>query len=142
MLGETLFLSRPVSRFFLKPNSPPETTPSEQFLTSPLTPDPRIITIQSRLPIPSDYRLSCQDRVPSTLLVNRESRDVALKRYSLRFLTFENVYGPPVYFDLGRDIVCVKKCCNNWWTDFNDEFNKDLSLVKRLIIQNWAEKPL
>lgn len=99
-------------------------------------PDPRIMAIESVPPRTKDYLISCKDRIPSTLLVNRESREVALKRYSLRFLTFENVYGPPVYFDFGRDIVCVNKCSDGWWIDFNDEFNKDLSLVKRVIVRH------
>lgn len=99
-------------------------------------PDPRIMTIESVPPRTKDYLISCKDRIPSTLLVNRESREAALKRYSLCFLTFENVYGPPVYFDFGRDIVCVSKCGNDWWTDFNDEFNKGLSLVKRVIVRH------
>jgi hypothetical protein len=99
-------------------------------------PDPRIVTIERILTRPKDYRVSCQNRVPGTLLVNRESREVALKRYSLRFMTFENVYGPPVYFDFSRDVICLKRCDWAWWNDFNDEFNKDLSLVTRIMIEN------
>ena len=74
------------------------------------------------------------------MLVNRELCDVALKRYSLRFTSEK--YGPGVYFDLERDVACVKLCRKEWWTDFNDEFNKDLSLVKRVIIQHWIDRPL
>jgi hypothetical protein len=99
-------------------------------------PDPRIVTIEQSLTRAKDYRISCQNRVPGTLLVNRESREVALKRYSLRFTTFENVYGPPVYFDFNRDVICLKRCDRDWWNNFNDEFNEDLSLVTRIMIEN------
>jgi hypothetical protein len=51
-------------------------------------------------------------------------------------MTFENVYGPPVYFDFSRDVICLKRCDWAWWNDFNDEFNKDLSLVTRIMIEN------
>ena len=104
-------------------------------------PDPRVVTIECVPPRSKDYLVSCKDRIPSTLLVNRESRDVALKRYSLSFLTFEDVYGPPVYFDFGRDIVFLKRCNDDWWTDFNNDFNTDLSSVKRVIIQNGVGRP-
>lgn len=83
-----------------------------------------------------DYRISCQERIPSTLLINRESRKVALKRYSLRFATFENVYEPPTYFDFSRDIVYLENCYPTWWKDFNEDFNSDLGLVQRIITEN------
>jgi 2EXR family len=98
--------------------------------------DPRIMTIE-QIPLRAkDYRTFCQDRVPSILLANRESRSVALKRYRLAFAKFENVYGPPTYFDFNRDIVCLRNCGQDWWEDFNEEFNNDLGLVQRVMIEN------
>jgi hypothetical protein len=99
-------------------------------------PDPRVVTIEVVRKIPKDYRISCQDRVPSTLLVNRESREVCLPRYTVCFEIFENVHGSPVYFDFSRDIICLQKCVNAWWEDINEDFNKDLGLAKSVMIDS------
>ena len=85
---------------------------------------------------PRDYRISCEDRVPSTLLVNHESHEACRVRYTLSFATFGNVHGPPVYFDFSRDVISLSKCGNFWWTDFNEIFNRDLSSVKRVMVDD------
>jgi hypothetical protein len=97
-------------------------------------PDPRVVTIEKVRVNPADYRVSCQDRIPSTLLINHESHEACRHRYTLSFATFADVHGPPVYFDFSRDVVSLEKCGNFWWADFNQKFNRDLSLVRRVMV--------
>jgi hypothetical protein len=101
-------------------------------------PDPRVVTIEKvSAPMnPRDYRISCDDCVPSTLLVNHESHEACRARYTLSFATFGDVHGPPVYFDFSRDVISLSKCGNLWWTDFNEIFNRDLSSVRRVMIDD------
>lgn len=99
-------------------------------------PDPRVVTIERIRINPRDYRVSCEDRVPSTLLVNHESHEACRSRYTLSFATFGDVHGPPVYFDFSRDIISLEKCGSSWWADFNKAFNRDLSLVKRVMVDD------
>jgi hypothetical protein len=99
-------------------------------------PDPRVVTIERVRIYPRDYRIFCEDRVPSTLLVNHESHKACRSRYTLSFATFGDVHGPPVYFDFSRDVISLEKCGNGWWADFNKTFNRDLSLVKRVMFDN------
>ncbi len=99
-------------------------------------PDPRVVNIERIRTNPRDYRISCEDRVPSTLLINHESREACRARYTLSFATFGHVHGPPVYFDFSRDVISLSKCGNLWWTDFNEIFNRDLSSVKRVMVDD------
>jgi hypothetical protein len=99
-------------------------------------PDPRVVTIERVQINPRDYRVSCEDRVPSTLLVNHESHEACRSRYTLSFATFADVHGPPVYFDFSRDVISLEKCGSGWWADFNKTFNRDLSLVKRVLVDD------
>jgi hypothetical protein len=101
-------------------------------------PDPRVVTIErvSAPMNPRDYRISCEDRVPSTLLVNHESHEACRARYTLSFATFGDVHGPPVYFDFSRDVISLSKCSSLWYTDFNEIFNRDLSSVRRAMVDD------
>ena len=77
-------------------------------------PDTRVVAIKRVRINPRDYRVSCEDHVPSTLLVNHESYEACRSRYTLSFATFADVHGPPVYFDFSRDVISLGKCSSSW----------------------------